>query len=169
MTAQRLKNRFRRTPRRPGAAWLTVLLVATCGLIASGLFIVLDHDASGIRETADVDPVCDIQRNACTAAFSGDRRVTLTLSPRPVKPVSPFTVSVDTGAIAARKVKIDFAGEGMDMGFNRPELSASGDNRFEGRATLSVCTLDRMYWRATVLVDTDGGVLTAPFRFVTTH
>lgn len=149
--------------------WLGALVLALAAIIVAGVYLVTGRSADGILETADADPKCDIQVSACSARFASGGRVELSISPRPAKPATPFDVTVTVHDLAPSRVQVDVRGEGMDMGFNRPQLADAGQGRFQGRVTLSVCTLERMYWRATVLLTTDDGVLAAPFRFETTQ
>lgn len=64
-------------------------------------------------------------------------------------------------------VEVDFAGVGMNMGYNRHMLSAQSDGSFSGEATLAACITKSMTWQASVMVTTDKIKVVAPFRFVT--
>ncbi len=55
----------------------------------------------------------------------------------------------------------------MKMGLNRPRLTDGGGGHFEGEANLPVCVTGGMEWEATVIVETAGAVVAAPFRFRT--
>ncbi len=56
----------------------------------------------------------------------------------------------------------------MDMGFNRSVLKAKTQNHFEGEFIIPICINSRMEWEARVKLQTEEGVLMAPFRFYTT-
>jgi hypothetical protein len=53
------------------------------------------------------------------------------------------------------------------MGLLRYPLTAVGDGVYRGPAWLSVCSQRRMTWQALVRVESERGVLQAPFRFDT--
>jgi hypothetical protein len=60
---------------------------------------------------------------------------------------------------------MDFAGETMNMGYNRVALSSTDGNRFVGEASLPVCVSGGMNWVATVLIETDRQRIAVPYRF----
>ncbi len=64
-------------------------------------------------------------------------------------------------------VEVDFAGVSMNMGFNRTHLEATDEGKFSGTITLPVCVRNRMDWEADVMLQTDMGIIVAPFRFET--
>ena len=147
--------------------WIVFLLLLAAGLVVTGVYFFLNKDEQQIVEIAEVDPQCNIQATPCLARFSGNRQVELNVTPKPIVPVADLKLQVGIDGLDPDAVKVDLAGEGMNMGFNRPELSLVAEDRYTGDAMLSVCTLDRMFWKATVLIYTDDGVLAAPFRFET--
>jgi hypothetical protein len=122
---------------------------------------------NGITAVAAVDPTCDLQQGACQARFADGGRITLTLLPRPVQGLHPIRIQVLTEGIDARAMEVDFRGQGMNMGFNRPRLKLESAGRYAGSGMLSACILERMSWEATVLARTDQGLLAAPFVFET--
>ena len=108
---------------------------------------------------------CDLQRNRCTAAMPDGGTLEFLISPRPIPMVAPLRIEVAVTGSAARKVEVDFAGVGMNMGLNRPLLEPAAPGRFVGTTTLPVCVTGSMAWRATVLVETDGARIAIPFTF----
>ena len=113
-----------------------------------------------------LDAACDLQQGPCSVALPQGGRLRLELSPRPVKVMSSLSIGVEVlGAAQAAKVLVDFAGVDMNMGFNRPQLDAVGDGRFSGETMLPACVTGRMTWRATVLLESDGRRVAAPFHF----
>lgn len=111
------------------------------------------------------DPACDLHRQACAASLPDGGRVELSVTPRPIPMVQPLAVEVRVAGADVRKAAIDFAGVGMNMGYNRPELPAAGPGRFAGTASLPVCITGTMAWQATVLLETDRQRISIPFRF----
>lgn len=119
--------------------------------------------------TTNPDPGCDLHQAACTAPLPAGGKVTFALTPRPIPVTTPLEMRVDLDGIAADKVSVDFAGVSMNMGFNRPALTAAGGGHFAGQATLPVCVTGRMTWQATVLIETGRTRLAVPFRFEAGH
>lgn len=116
---------------------------------------------------ATVEPGCNLHRGPCFASLPGGGRIELSIEPRPIPTVQPLTVRIGVGGIEARSAAIDFAGIGMNMGYNRPTLDAVAGG-FAGGASLPVCITGSMSWEATVLLETDRLRIAAPFRFDST-
>jgi len=71
------------------------------------------------------------------------------------------------GLSAASTVLVDFTMAGMDMGQNRYRLAPGEAGRWQGQATLPVCTSGRMDWLARVeVLGADDGTVSADFPFV---
>lgn len=119
--------------------------------------------------TVAPDPACNLEQHTCSAPLPQGGRLKFTLTPRPIPVIAPLQILVELEGIDAKKVAVDFAGISMDMGFNRPTLSATGAGRFTGQASLPVCITDRMTWQATVLIDSGHTRIAAPFRFEAGH
>lgn len=117
-------------------------------------------DVTGIAE-----PGCDLQRRACPATLPGGGRIELSITPRPIPFLQALRVEVAVSGIEPRKVAVDFAGESMNMGYNRSELAAAGAGRHAGEASLPVCVSGGMTWVATVVVETDRQRIAVPYRF----
>jgi len=150
--------------------WLLSLLLLAIALIAAGVAYLLTERNETVAEMAELNPDCDLQKQPCMIEFDGGGAVELAVSPRPIRAAVPLTLTVKAHGIETESVQVDFSGEGMSMGYNRPELSRSGDNgEFAGEGVLSICAIDRMFWRAIVLLNTGRGVLAAPYRFETTR
>lgn len=91
---------------------------------------------------------CDVALTTCHAVIDG-RKVSLTLEPGLV-PLKPFSVNAQiAGTPGVEQVVIDFQMVGMDMGPNRYRL-LSGQNGWQGTATLPICGVSRMDWFATL-------------------
>ena len=59
---------------------------------------------------------------------------------------------------------MDFAGETMNMGYNRTALAATGSGRHIGEASLPVCVSGGMNWVVTVQVETGRQRIAVPYR-----
>lgn len=119
--------------------------------------------------TANVEPGCDLQRRACPASLPGGGRIELSITPRPIAFLQPLRIEVTTERIEAASVTVDFAGESMNMGYNRSELKAVAPGRHTGEASLPVCVTGAMTWIATVIIETDRQRIAVPYRFAVGH
>ncbi len=113
------------------------------------------------------DPRCDLRAGPCELAIPGGGRVRFAIEPRTLPLMQPLSLSVEVEGLEASQVEVDFAGIGMNMGFNRPVLMADGPGRFRGETRLPVCIRKAMEWEARVLLESDRGLVSAPFRFIT--
>ncbi len=113
------------------------------------------------------DPQCDLRAGPCTMDFPRVGRVTFGIRPETLPLIQPLKLEVRLEGIEARGVEVDFTGLGMHMGFNRPSLRQTGEGRFSGEGVLPVCVRKAMEWEARVLIQTDEGLIAAPFRFIT--
>jgi hypothetical protein len=141
-------------------------------LIASVLVVVVIKVRPILQPQALVlaspDPACDLTTGPCTARFPGGGSATLSVEPKGIPPIEPLHLSVELQGIDAASVQVDFAGVGMDMGYNRRSLTETGPGIYRGQGMLPICVRDRMAWEARVLIGTPAGLLAAPFRFETT-
>jgi hypothetical protein len=81
----------------------------------------------------------------------------------------PLHLEVVVEGAEASDVELDFRGVDMNMGLNRARLHGESDGVFEGEGMLPVCASGRMLWEARVLLQTERGLVAAPFRFWTTR
>lgn len=116
---------------------------------------------------AVVDPHCDLRAGPCTSPLPGGASVTFSIEPRSIPVMRPLKFEVDLEGLAAKGVQIDFSGVDMNMGFNRPTLQRQTTGHYSGEGRLPVCVRDAMEWEARVLVETDDGLVSAPYRFIT--
>lgn len=123
-----------------------------------------------VVETAEVMKPCDLRQGPCRALFADGSAVTFSIEPRDIPLVRPLMLGVELEGVAARSAEVDFVGLNMDMGFNRAKLAdAVGRDGFRGEGVLPICIARRMDWEARVMLETDRGLLIAPFRFHTTR
>ena len=151
-----------------GPRWLVPLLTLVLAVLAGGavtvawpiLFPKVSHSLAP-------DPACDLRAGDCRLVFPNGEGVVFRILPRDIPLIEPIQIQVELEGLQARKVMVDFAGIGMNMGFNRPELTAVAEGRFSGTARIPVCVRKRMDWEARVMVETPEGLWVAPFRFYT--
>lgn len=144
-------------------AWIYATLIIL--LIPVALVIVHMQSDNNIFITALLDPSCDLHQTECQSQFPNNGKISLAISPRPIRGLKPLQIQVQTDGIEAQSVMVDFRGLGMDMGYNRPQLNKISAGHFSGTWVLASCALERMAWEATVLIRTNKGIMAAPFRF----
>ena len=121
-------------------------------------------DVAGVAE-----PGCDLHKRACVATWPQGGRLEISITPRPIPLLQALRVEVTVSGVKPTKVEVDFAGESMNMGYNRSELAAVGPGRYAGETSLPVCVSGSMAWVATVIVETAGQRIAVPYRFETGH
>jgi hypothetical protein len=153
-------------PNKTLLATAILLALLLAGAVAQKLLPAPDQTAA---LTLPLDKSCDLQRAACSSILPGGGRVSFSIEPRPIPVLRPVKLSVTVQGAIVKNVEVDFTGVDMKMGYNHSQLQAMGGGRFDGEATLPVCSASSMAWRATVLVETDGRWVAAPFEFVTSR
>ncbi len=148
------------------------ILADVIGLELIALVVIVGYKLSPmLLPKADVtvqpDPVCNLQREACSVALPSGGKIQLTMGTRPVPLVKPFEVQVTTTGLSPSRVEIDFAGVDMNMGMNRPQLTERGTGNYTAEVTLPVCITGQMDWQATVLLESGNERIAIPYRFST--
>lgn len=150
--------------RAPRSSLVTLaMLVLLVGIAGAGYYwspLLLPK----VDVTATPQSGCDLQRQACAAVLPDGARIELSIVPRPIPILTPLRVEVVLTGIEGRKVEVDFAGETMNMGYNRTVLAAAGSGRHLGEASLPVCVSGGMNWVVTVLVETSRQRIAVPYR-----
>ena len=151
---------------KQGNLW-TIVALLTLVLLLSVSYKLKDMLKPGIAASAALDESCDLRKGACRSDLPGGGKVTFSIAPNDIPILRPLRLDVTVEGVDASKTEVDFTGIGMDMGYNRPKLEAVGKGHFIGKAILPVCVRSRMDWEARVLLQTDHGLIMAPFRFYT--
>jgi len=141
-----------------------LLIVA---LLLTGYYKVEMAKKNNVIAQIDADKSCDLQQTACSLKLPGGGEVTLELQPRPIPLVKKIAIKVNTKAVKAEAVSVDFKGTTMNMGPNSVRLKASAPDLYSGEGMLPVCIRNSMEWQADVYIQTSNGVIIAPFIFVT--
>lgn len=139
-----------------------VLALVLVGVVGYKLSPLLMPQADVVGEP---DPACDLHRAPCTARLPGGGRLEFSVTPRPIPVAAHIEIAVEIAGRSAGRVEVDFAGVSMNMGFNRPTLTAAGAGRYTAQTSLPVCVTGRMTWQATVLIEAEGMRIAVPFRF----
>ena len=141
-----------------------VLLIAVCAVALYKAQPILFPEVS---QSAEVDPDCDLRAGPCVSRLDDGARVSFAIEPREIPVVKPLQLRVSVEGLQADGVQVDFAGVDMNMGFNRATLNAQGQGEFQGDGMLPVCVRDAMEWEAKVLISTEQGLVSVPYRFIT--
>ncbi|NOR51272.1 MAG: hypothetical protein GQ470_01510 [Gammaproteobacteria bacterium] len=113
-------------------------------------------------QTDTFNPVdCDLNLGSCDIE-TAKGKVTLTITPRPIRPLKPLQAVVTLQGFKADRVELVFTGIDVDMGRFSYLLQQTEDGIFKGRVTLSICSQNKMIWQALVVIDE---ALQLPFRF----
>jgi len=116
---------------------------------------------------APLNTQCDLHRSTCSSELPTGGRVSLSILPHPIPVMRPLALEVRVEGASPSNVTVDFSGVNMDMGLNRADLQPSNDGYYTGKAILPVCVRSLMVWNARVLMEVDGALIEAPFRFGT--
>jgi hypothetical protein len=152
--------------RLAASAWAlagSLLLALIAGLVYRAWPILFPP----VTASATLDPSCDLRAGPCTGRLPGGGSVRFHIEPETIPVLRPLVLTVQLDRVEARGVEVDFAGTDMNMGYNRVSLSQAAPSRWRGEGMLPICVREVMRWEATVLVDTDQGLMAAPFRFDT--
>jgi hypothetical protein len=86
---------------------------------------------------------------------------------RPIPALKPLMVALALEGHAARRMRLNFSGVDMEMGFNPITLREESPGQFKGQGNLPVCVSGPMRWQATFILEDDQGSLAIPLRFTT--
>lgn len=143
---------------------LAVILIALTVAAVLRLWPLLNPE---IMASAPLDEGCDLRQGPCVSRLPDGATIEFGIEPRTIPLLQPLQLQVRIAGLDAQAVEVDFQGVDMNMGYNRPRLTAAEQGRFSGAAVLPVCVREWMEWEALVLVHTDRGIVAAPFRFET--
>lgn len=120
-----------------------------------------------LAAVAPIDTSCDLRAGPCVGRFPDGTEISFSIEPKTIPLVEKLRLSAMVNGVPAQSAEVDFIGLNMEMGFNRSQLKADGDGKFSGSGILPVCVRTHMEWEARVMVQTDQGIIAAPFRFDT--
>lgn len=144
------------------AAGLALLSFASFALFKAWPVLFPKADVS-----VPLDPACDLRAGPCVSPLATGGSVSFSVEPRSIPVMKPLKLQVQVVGLDVREVSVDFSGVDMNMGYNRARLKAQNDNAYQGEGMLPVCVRDAMEWEAQVLIQTNDGLISAPYRFIT--
>jgi hypothetical protein len=147
------------------------ILIDVIAMLLIGLVVVVSYKLSPLlAPKADLqlapEPGCNLHRGSCSVTL-GSGKFEISLSPRPIPLIKPVQIEVRTVGVDVRRIDADFAGIGMSMGYNRPQLLPVGDYIYRATTSLPVCITGTMNWEMTLMVDTAADYILIPIRFTT--
>ncbi|SDI29718.1 hypothetical protein [Propionivibrio dicarboxylicus] len=140
---------------------LALLLAVACSGVIAFKFAA---SRPGNGDQALTPQRCDPAAERCATTLPDGSRMTLSMTPNPVRPLVPLQLHVTLDETPAERVEVVFTGVHMDMGEQRAPLAGDG-RQFDGQAMLPICTTGAMTWAATVRLTRRGGTLAIPFHF----
>ncbi|MCU7847917.1 MAG: hypothetical protein KZQ89_07895 [Candidatus Thiodiazotropha sp. (ex Lucinoma kastoroae)] len=143
---------------------LGLLIAAICAVAVYKAWPMLYPE---ISIKAALDPACDLRAGPCVTQLKDGGLVSFSIEPRELPVVKPLQLQVSLQGMQAEKIEVDFSGVDMNMGFNRVKLNSGSTGEFIGSGMLPVCVWDAMEWEAQVLIDTQQGLVSVPYRFIT--
>jgi hypothetical protein len=146
--------------------WYAMLAVLALSL-AAVYYHFKDYFKPRAALTLDWNPECDLRSGSCELQLPNGSSVQFEITPKNIPLLEPMVLDVIVSGEDVDSVEVDFAGVSMNMGFNRTKLKAADGGKFSGTITLPVCVRNRMDWEADVMLETDAGIIVAPFRFET--
>ena len=147
--------------------WALVIVLAVGGTLLA-LYTVWPILFPRIIAVAPLMPDCDLRQGDCTAILpEGQGKIRFGIQPRSLPVLRPLALVAQVDGLTPLSMAVDFAGTDMNMGYNRVSLQPVGDGLWQGEATLPVCVRNRMTWEVRVLLQTQAGLMAAPFRFDT--
>lgn len=149
------------------SVWLYLTIAILFIPLAVTVYLSMHDNRTGI--VAQPVGQCHLQQGPCEAVFHTGGKVTLSMSPRPIQELKRIRIKVRLQGIDAKSVYVDFRGQNMYMGYNRPKLEKLAPGQFSGSWTLASCGLDveHMIWQTVVLIQTNKQRMSAPFMLET--
>jgi hypothetical protein len=144
----------------------TLILPSVTLLIALFLWWTQHAPAQNITSTP-LAKACNLHQQACYNTHQ-DIKLSLDITPKPIPIAKQLAVNAHIEGVTPTRVQLDINGSNMYMGYNRITLKQQADGSWTGKMLLAFCTIDRMEWQLTLLIDlADGSQLQAPFPLTT--
>jgi len=131
------------------------------------LYMQFFHQNREIIERAALNLECKESGFPCMVNLNNGGSVQLTISPQPIEVMKPLKVQIKLNRVEVKRVVAQFNGVGMNMGMNRYIFSKESDGNFLATVTLPVCIRNRMEWDAEIHLETEQGIIIAPYKFET--
>ena len=151
------------------AVFALALLLVLALMLYPRLSERLDETELPILWQVMADEDCDLHSGPCRIGLPDGGEVEVEVEPRPIRTLVPFAITVRHQGRELNTVSVDLNGVDMNMGFNRPVLEQVVPGIYRGETLLPTCVLERMTWRAQILLDGNDGRGIASVDFDTTR
>ncbi len=145
----------------------TSIVVLSILLIATIYYRIEMARKSQILFQLEPSNQCSLHKGACDVSTPAGGKITLSITPRPIPLVKEIQINVTTQSIDTQSVKVDFKGTTIKMTPNLVTLVQQSKSTYTGQGLLPICIRNSMEWQATVIIQTDEGIIKAPFLFTT--
>lgn len=146
----------------------TALLFAIIVVIGAGfVWALVEKDDKAIN--FQVKHSCNLHTGPCQAVADSGETVEFSIIPTEIPLLKPLDLTVRLHSLKAEAVNIVFTGVDVDMGRIVYSLQSTDGIIYTGRASLSVCSRQKMTWQALVTIKTKNSEIGIPFRFGTIY
>lgn len=148
------------------AAWqdlLGLLFVALTLLVAGKLAV----PRPAVPVTTLPLAACDLQREACRLRLPDGGSIELAVAGPAISPSQPFVLTGHSDRNDVRLLELAIRGVEQDLSSAPRPFRSAGNGAFRADASLPLCTVSRMTWQLSVLLEADGRRLRWPLRFQT--
>lgn len=112
---------------------------------------------------------CDLHLGSCLALSTSGARIELSILPLEIPLLKPLILTVNVNGLEVDSMNVVFTGIDVDMGRLVYPLKSINGLVYEGSASLSICSSQKMKWQALVLIKLDNREITVPFEFETEY
>jgi hypothetical protein len=143
-----------------------IIMAIAVGLGFTLYLPTLLQDTPPQSRTLQTAPGCDLTQSSCSAV-SGQQQIQLTINSAKISSAIPLRFEVKLSDIQADQVMLDLKGQDMYMGLNQVMLNKvpGTTDRWQGEATLAVCTTGKMTWISSIIAEHKGNITQADFFF----
>lgn len=143
-----------------------LILIVALGLGAIMYLPSLLQDTPPQSRILQTAPGCKLGQTFC-GATAGQQQIQLKIDNDEIRSATPLQFEVKLSNIEADQVMLDLKGQAMYMGLNQVMLNKvpGTTDRWQGEATLAVCTTGKMTWISSIITEHKGKITQADFFF----
>ena len=150
---------------RAGLIDLVGLLLTVLALLVA---YKLTRPAPAIPVTDLPAASCDLQHETCRLMLPGGQSLTLRIDGHPARPNQPFVIEAQSDNTVLRPLEVSMRGIEIDMSSSAQPFQADGNGAYQATTTLPICTVKRMTWEVSVILQAGSERLRWPL-FLTTE
>lgn len=143
-----------------------IIMAITVGLGFTLYLPTLLQDTPPQSRILQTAPGCKLGQTFC-GATAGQQQIQLKIENDEIRSATPLQFEVKLSNIEADQVMLDLKGQAMYMGLNQVMLNKvpGTTDRWQGEATLAVCTTGKMTWISSIIAEHKGNLTQADFFF----